>query len=156
MNIGFYILEVNQTDQIQQTIIQNINKLCELRPQDNIVVFNNIFNAVDFNQKYYLLSINHAKYFDGLLFVFDTESALLTKTFPSPRKQILHLNKTEWTGNYNLPYTIWHNIYMDNKFELLAGSQAVYDLTKICWKNPMRIINNYNAEEFNDVIYKLQ
>jgi hypothetical protein len=155
MNIGFYLLEINQNNKTHQTIIENINRLCELRPQDNIVVFNNIFNTVDINQKYYLLSINHAKYFDGLLFIFDTESALLTKTFPSPKKQVLHLDKAEWSYNPALPYTIWHNIYMDNKFELLAGSQEVYDLTQICWKTPLRILNNYSAKEFDDVIQQL-
>lgn len=156
MNIGFYLLEVNQNNSTQQAIIQNINRLCQLRPQDNIVVFNNIFNTVDMEQKYYLLSINHAKYFDGLLFIFDTESALLTKTFPSPRKQILYLDKPEWAANPALPYTIWYNIYMDNKFELLVGSQNMFDLTKICWKEPLAIINNYDAKELNNVIQQLQ
>jgi hypothetical protein len=156
MNIGFYLLEINQNNKAQQNIIQSINNLCALRPQDNIVLFNNIFNTIDINQKYYILSINQAKYFDGILFLFDTESALLTKTFPGPRKQILHLDKPEWSYNPALPYTIWHNIYMDNKFELLAGSKEIYDLTQICWKNPLKVINNYNAEEFNDVIQQLQ
>jgi hypothetical protein len=155
MNIGFYLLDVNQSDPLHSNIINGINQLCDMRPYDNIALFNNNFNMIDLNQKYYTLSINHAKYFNGLLFLFDTENALLTRTFPCPKKQILYMTKPDWSANYGMPFTLWNNIYMDNRFEFIAGSQEIADLLDICWKKPLETVNNFNYEEINNVIQKL-
>ena len=87
MNIGFYLLDVDTQNQEHQTILNSINQLCSNRPYDNIVLFNNKFNALDVDHKYYILHISEAKYFKGILFVFDIKSAMLTKTFPAPKKQ---------------------------------------------------------------------
>ena len=56
MNIGFYLLDIGQNS-YSSNILQNINKLCSIRPYDNIVLFNNNFATVDVDQKYYILSI---------------------------------------------------------------------------------------------------
>lgn len=155
MNIGFYILDIHQNDEFQRNILDNINKLCANRPYDNIVLFNNNFNTVDIDQKYYILSINHAKYFKGLLFLFDTESALLTRTFPGPSKQILYMSKPEWFENCHLPFTMWYNLYMDNRFELLPASKDMEYFIDTCWKKPLKTIEHFNHEELNNVIQQL-
>lgn len=155
MNIGFYILDIDQNNARHQTIINTINRLCALRPSDNIVLFNNNFNAVDTEQKYYILSINHAKYFNGLLLLFDTEQALLTKTFPGPEKQLLFMSQPDWGANYGIPFTLWYSIYMDKRFELLAESDDMAQLIETCWKPALSTIHNLEAQELNNVIQKL-
>ena len=52
MNIGFYLLDVDTQNQEHQTILNSINQLCSNRPYDNIVLFNNKFNALDVDHKY--------------------------------------------------------------------------------------------------------
>jgi hypothetical protein len=155
MNIGFYLPNINQQIEEHRYIVENINKLCELRPYDHIVIFNNYFQLMDSNKKYYILSANHAKYFRGILFLFDTQSAFLTQTFPGPDKQILYMQTPEWAERSNVPYMMWHNIYLNNKFETLAGNDDVAKLLDICWKPPLAKIDKFNYKEVNNVIQRI-
>jgi hypothetical protein len=117
-------------------------------------LFNNQFNTIDHNHKYYTLHIQQSKYFDGILFIFDTKSAMLTQTFPSPKKQILYMSDPEWS-KLSLPYAFWHNIYMQPQIELLTDKQSTYDLMSICWKEPLKLISEINSQELQNVISQL-
>lgn len=155
MDIGFYLLDVSANDTKQDSIINAINELCTARPYDNIILFNNQFARIDNNKKYYTLHIQQAKYFDGILFVFDVKSAMLTQGFPSPKKQILYMSGPDWSMNPSIPYTFWENIYMKNNIELITDNEETYALCNICWKKPLHLLNKINSEEFINVINKL-
>lgn len=155
MDIGFYLLDITADNDQQNKIIDSINGLCKKRPYDNIVLFNNQFARIDNNKKYYILHVQQAKYFNGVLFVFDTRSAMITQTFPAPKKQIMCINDPEWTRSTSLPYSFWHNIYMKSNVEIVANNQASYDICDICWKKPIHLMNEINYEEFDNVLSKL-
>lgn len=155
MNIGFYIPNIHQQIEEHRYIIENINKLCEIRPYDNIVIFNNYFQLIDQNKKYYVLSANHAKYFTGLLFMFDIQSAFLTQTFPGPDKQIIYMQTPEWANKPNMPYTLWYNIFMSNKFDTISGNNDISNLISICWKPSLAQIEKFNYKEIDNVIQRL-
>ena len=155
MDIGFYVLDIEPNNTFQNQILSSINDLCKLRPYDNIVLFNNQFNKLDNNHKYYILHIQQAKYFDGILFVFDTKSAMLTQTFPCPKKQILYITEPEWSKNPSLPYGFWYNIYMKEQNSLIANSQEMYDLLDICWKKPVSLMSSINSKDLDNVISQL-
>jgi hypothetical protein len=155
MDIGFYLLDVTSNNSKQDVIINSINQLCNSKPYYNIVLFNNQFAKIDINKKYYTLHVQQAKYFDGILFVFDTKSAMLTQTFPSPKKQILFLSEPEWSFNPALPYRFWENIYMKDNIDIITDNQKTYDLCEICWKKPIHLLKEINSEELENVITKL-
>lgn len=155
MDIGFYLPNINSSN-LHEVILNTINNLCKFKPNDNIVIFNNYFHYLHDNKKYYVLSANHAKYFKGVLFVFNTQDALLTQTFPSPQKQILYLTKPEWSEDPRMPYTLWYNIYMSDTFELLAANDDLYDMIDICWKTPMKKIQNFDYKDIDDVVRSIQ
>lgn len=155
MNIGFYLLDVTANNTHHQAILSSINELCVLRPYDNIVLFNNKFDAVDIDHKYYTLHISEAKYFKGIIFVFDIKSAMLTKTFPAPQKQLLYLNEAEWASKKQIPYAFWNSIYNNADFELIAANEDLYELSSVCWKEPIDTIEKLNGELINNVIQKL-
>ena len=155
MNIGFYLLDITNQNPKHQSILASINNLCQNRPYDNIVLFNNQFNSVDVNHKYYTLHISEAKYFKGILFVFDIKSALLTKTFPAPKKQILIVDQVEWQIKNNMPYKFWHDVYMNDSFELVTENKDMFEICKLCWKEPIGNVLNFQAEDINNVIQKL-
>ena len=155
MNIGFYAIDIQSDNPDDHKKIECLNKLCELRPYDNIVLFNCNFNYIDPYPKYYTVHISEAKYFQGILFLFDIKSALLTLTFPAPKKQILFANDEEWHQDNRFPYSFWHNIYMNENIDLISTTKKADDLCKICWKNPLSYIENYDHEAINDVIQKL-
>ena len=155
MDIGFYLLDVEPDNAIQNKIITAINDLCGMCPYDNIVLFNNQFNKIDVGHKYYMLHIQQAKYFDGILFVFDIKSAMLTQTFPSPKKQILYISNPEWHNNGSIPHGFWNNIYLKNNFEIITDNQQTYDLCEICWKKPLSLIQDINSQELQNVISQI-
>jgi hypothetical protein len=143
-------------NQKQTMILNSINALCTARPYDNIVLFNNRFNTIDVGHKYYTLHISEAKFFKGVLFVFDIKSALLTKTFPAPKKQILHISENIWSEKKDIPYKFWESIYMNDRFELIADNQDMFELCDICWKTPLATIQNFQPKDIENVIQKLQ
>lgn len=155
MDIGFYILDIETNNEHTNKIIAAINSLCKRLPYANIVLFNNQYNTIYKDDKFYVLHIQQAKYFNGILFVFDTKSALLTQTFPSPSKQILYMREPEWSKDTSLPYSIWNNIYLKNNFEVITDNKQTYDLFEICWKKPLNLISEINAEELENVISKI-
>lgn len=155
MNIGFFLLNITSQNEKQVGILESINKLCSIRPYDNIVLFNNKYANVDLDHKYYMLHINQAKYFDGILFIFDIKSAILTRTFPCPKKQILVLDENVWNTRRNTPYVFWKNIFMNPDLELIVTDEKLYNECDICWKKPISIINQNSIEDLHNVIQKL-
>lgn len=154
MNIGFYLLNITNQNPKHQNILASLNALCQHRPYDNIVLFNNQFNSVDLNHRYYTLHISEAKYFKGILFIFDVQSALLTRTFPAPSKQILYLDQADWQ-NKNMPYKFWYDVYMHPSFELVTTNKDMYELCKLCWKEPIGNIFNFQISDIENVLQKL-
>ena len=155
MNIGFYLLDVEQNNSLHKTIINTINELYDIRPNDNIVLFNNKFAMVDPNQKYYILHINEAKYFKGILFVFDIKSAMLTKSFAAPSKQILLVDKAEWLQKKDIPYVFWEHIYNHENFELLTHNDYISTICENCWRKPLSNLKDLNGDQINAVLQKL-
>jgi hypothetical protein len=155
MDIGFYLLDVEANNPRTSKIIKTIDAMCERLPYANIVLFNNQYNEIYKDNKFYILHIQQAKYFTGLLFVFDTKSALVTQTFPAPKKQILYMNEPEWSKDTSLPYSLWNNMYVKNNFEIITDKKETYDLFEICWKKPLGLISEINAEELHNVISKI-
>lgn len=155
MDIGFYLLDIKANNNFQNEVIENINQFCIHNPYDNVVLFNNQFDRTDVDHKYYILHIQQAKYFDGILFVFDTRSAMITQTFPSPKKKIIYINEPEWNLNPNIPYDFWKDIYMQNNTEIITNNKSTYDICDICWKTPKHLMQNMSYKEFENVISKL-
>jgi hypothetical protein len=158
MNIGFYLLDIDQENQNCLGLLAMINDLCLLRPKDNIVVFSNTPNAIIQGNRYYMLHVSQAKFFKGNLYLFDHKSRLLTQTFKTPAKQVMYIAEIPWgreSTTQNL-YTQWQNQYGSSNLEFIAHSQEVYDLLDICWKKPVKLLPQLSAEEFNNVIEEIQ
>jgi hypothetical protein len=152
MDIGFYISDIQQNN--KDNILNAINDYIKTHPYDNVVVFNNTFNKISDNL-FYTLHLSHAKYFDGILFVFDVRDAVVTKDFPRPKKQILFVNEPYWQKNKSVRYKLWESVFMNSDTILIANNQQNYDLCKICWKEPLRTISNISKEIISDVIQKI-
>lgn len=157
MNIGFYLLDINQENPVASQCLQEINELCRMRPMDNIVVFSSAPDAIINNNKYYMLHLSHAKFFKGLLFLFDTKSRLLTQTFKTPSKQILYIDEIPWgkkdqSDNYNQ----WKRLFDTTEVEFIAKDEATSNILDICWKKPLSVMPAIKAKEINNVIDQVQ
>jgi hypothetical protein len=157
MNVGFYILDIKQDNPNAIALLNVINDVCKLRPQDNIVVFSNTPDAIISGNKYYMLHVSQAKFFKGVLFLFDHKSRLLTQTFLTPKKQVMFMMDTPW-GKENTTqelYSNWKTQYGSDNLEFVATNQEVYDLLDICYKEPVSLMSEVSPEEINNVIEKV-
>jgi len=158
MNIGFYLLDIDQQNQNSVALLSVVNDICRLRPRDNIVVFSNAPDAIINGNRYYMLHVSQAKFFKGNLFLFDHKARLLTQTFETPAKQIMYISEIPWGREKSTQalYQNWKNQYGKSNLEFIAQSQETSDLLEICWKKPVKIMPQISAEEFNNVIEKVQ
>lgn len=153
MNIGFYLLDIDQQNTEVSGYLESINELCVMRPQDNIVVFSNQPNAIILGNKYYMLHISHAKFFKGSLFIFDSKSRLLTQTFKTPSKQIMYVRDIPWgKAGQTDHYAQWKRLYEATDVEFIADSETTAEILNICWKKPIKVMPTVTAKEINDVI----
>jgi hypothetical protein len=153
MDIGFYIPNISNSQDIEN-ILSGINEYIIDHPNDNVVVFTNSMNRM-FNDKFYVLHLSHAKYFDGVLFVFDMKDCSITQTFPKPSKQIFYLKSLEWEKNRTMLYSFWKRIMLNKNIELVVDSAEKYDICEICWKAPIATVANLNKESIEDVLQKI-
>ena len=155
MNIGFYILDIDQQNQQSASYLEAINELCTLRPMDNIVVFSNVPNAIITNNKYYMLHISHAKFFKGVIFMFDTKSRLLTQTFKTPSKQVMYMDTIPWgKENQRDNYRQWKGLFDSTDVDFIAKDEKTSEILDICWKKPLSVMPTVTAKDINDVIEK--
>lgn len=154
MDIGFYLINADHSDKCN-LIIDTINKMVDNHPYDNIILFNNQYNRIDNNKKFPIIHINQAKYFGGFLVLFDIKSAIISKTFPSPQKQLLYLDETSWSNDSKMPVLFWHNIFLNTNISILASNQEIKDLLTICWEPPLAIMSTINEKELYESIAKL-
>ena len=100
-NIGFFLTNIQQES--HKNILEAIDNYAKSHPYDNVIVFNNTFETFNTNNSYYVVHLSHAKYFDGILFVFNSTDASVTSNFPGPKKQIFITDQIYWhTKTYSL------------------------------------------------------
>jgi hypothetical protein len=148
-DIGFYITDVDENS--HNNILDTINDFIENNPYKNVVVFNNVFNKINTNNKYYLLHLNEAKYFNGILFIFNPTDASLCSTFPGPSHKIFYTSEIYWQNNPYIPYVSWKNIFLKD-ITTIVSSQEHYNIYSMCWKQPLLIDEKFTKETINNVI----
>lgn len=154
MDIGFYLINVDHSEK-NDSIINTINEIVNNHPYDNVVLFNSQYDRIDSDKKFPIIHLNQAKYFRGYLVLFDIKSAIITKTFPSPQKQLLYVDDLAWSRDRTIPALFWNSVYANNDIQLLAKNQEIYDIVDLCWSTPMGIMENINSKELYNVISQL-
>lgn len=154
MDIGFYLINADHSEKCN-AIIDTLNRMVENHPYDNIILFNNQYNRIDNEKKFPILHINQAKYFRGCLILFDIKSVVVTKSFPSPAKQLLYLDDIPWSKDGNTPVLFWHDIFLNPDISIIADSETTKDLLTLCWRAPTSVMPKINEKELYDSIIKI-
>jgi len=148
-NIGFYITDI-KTDN-HNNLLDQINMYISENPYDNVVVFNNVFEKLNVNNKFYLLHINEAKYFNGILFIFNPTDASICLTFPGPIKKVFYTSDIYWNTSPYIPYVSWKNIFLSD-IEIVCSSDEHYNIYDTCWKRPILIDSDFTKETITNVL----
>lgn len=153
MDIGFYLINADHSTKCDM-IIDTINSMISNHPYDNIILFNSQYNRID-NKKFPIIHINQAKYFSGHLILFDTKSAMITKTFPAPKKQLLYIDEISWSNDGSVPALFWHSIFLNPNIALIANNDTTKDLLSLCWDPPLSVMSKINEKDLYESILKL-
>lgn len=151
MDIGFYITNIEGSNKDQ--LLECVNNYVENNPYDNVVVFNDVFNAIT-NNKFYTLHISHAKYFKGTLFIFDIKDATIVNTFPAPKRKIFFATQAYWQNNKMVQYAAWNQIFNNSDMDIVVNNESMFDVYKMCWKEPIHIVPKISYEEIKHVLQK--
>lgn len=152
MDIGFYVTNIRGSN--KDLIINTINDYIIAHPYDNVVVFNDNYDAIT-NNNFYTLHISHAKYFKGLLLVFDINDIFLVRSFPSPSKKIFFATEPYWQNHKTTPYKMWSEVFDNSDIDIVVNNASLFDIYKICWKEPLCLMNNMNSQEIENVLQKI-
>jgi len=148
-NLGFILLNI-ENNEIYIKLLQHIAQLIKNNPYANIVVFTNNSNIIS-SYNVPLLHLNHAKFFNGNLWLFDIVSVILTQKFTNFDKRIFYVNDMPWIKNRNNSYNEWSKIYHSN-IDFVCSNQYLYDIYNICWKKPLGIMESFDHEKIQSIV----
>jgi hypothetical protein len=149
-DIGFVSLKLTNTS-FYENLLQTARQFIDNKPYDQIVVFNSFCDKID-THSVPILHLNHAKFFNGNLILFDLASVLLTQSFTNIKKRFLYTKDTPWATSPTTKYTEWLKLYGSSNLDIIVPNHQLYDIYSICWKQPVGISENFHYEEIKNFI----
>jgi hypothetical protein len=148
-NIGFILIHIDNNAYYDH-IFKQIKKLIDSSPYSNICIFtSNCDKTETYNIP--ILHLAHAKFFNGVLWLFDIPGVLLSKNFCNTQNKILYANDMPWTKEKNNSFLEWKNIY-SNELDFVVTDQYLYDIYNICWKKPLSTMEEFNYEKIQLIL----
>jgi hypothetical protein len=148
-SLGFLLFNIDNSDSFD-IILKNISELIKINYSSNIVIFSNNCDKIN-TYNIPILHVNHAKFFDGNLWLFDVLGIVFAKNFTNLNKKILYTNETPWIKNRNNSYNEWKQLY-SNDLDFVVANQYIYDIYSLCWKKPIEIMEKFDHEKIQDII----
>lgn len=147
-NIGFLIpnLEHNPFQDKIMDLAININKRNTL---NETLIFSSSCTRSDIGQIPVMHIIN-AKFFDGILFVFDLPSILISQSFYNLQKKYFYTFQTVWSPDSK--YNIVSSLIKDDSLEIITSDDHLYNIYDMCWKKPLSTVEITNYEKLLSII----
>jgi hypothetical protein len=138
-----------QNNETHSHILKQISLLINNNPYTDIVIFSNNSDAIS-THNVPIFHLNHAKFFNGNLWLFDIVSIILAQKFTNVNKKIFWANDIPWIKNRNNSYYEWHKLY--SNIEFICANKYLYDIYKICWKQPLDIMETFDYEKIQHIL----
>jgi hypothetical protein len=148
-SLGFILLNI-QNNELYDQLLQQIANLIKNNPYYNIVIFTNNSDIIA-THNVPILHLNHAKFFNGNLWLFDLVSVILTQKFTNFNKRIFYVNDMPWIKNRKNSYYEWNKIY-NSDIDFVCSNQYLYDIYNVCWKKPLDVMESFNHEKVQSII----
>lgn len=147
---GFVCLKLDNS-LISSKILKSIEDISINNPYSQICVFNSLNQRTD-NIKVPILHLNQSKFFYGNLFLFDIQSAIISKSFPNIHKRYYYATDIPWEKNTSGDYREWKEIFDQKNIEIVAQNQHIHDIYEICWKKPILIAEDFTYENLKKIL----
>lgn len=86
--------------------------------------------------------------FEGTLIATDIRTAEFAITLAAPQKKFFYITSMEWTKAPTLTYDSLKKIYLNDDMDLLVSNVEDYNLISNLFKEPNKIIEDWNFKEF--------
>ena len=143
-DLGILALNISNTKETLELI--NLAKTYySHHPYDQTCFFNS-FSEVINSENIPILHISQAKFFYGNLLTTDIESLILCHSFPNINKILFWSQNIPWQQDLK-NYKDWEKLFYNDKVQILAKNQEIYDIYDICYKKPQGIAERLNYEQ---------
>lgn len=89
-----------------------------------------------------VLPLIQAKFFEGNLLVFDTESIIISKNFTNIKNIYLYTNNVLWINSPQVNHFVLKNIYQNiDNLKIITSSQEISNIYKSVWDKECIFIN---------------
>lgn len=149
-DIGFVLIRLTNDD-IYNQILQTIKKFENNNLYGQTLIFNSINERID-TYNLPILHLSQSQFFDGVLFIFDLPGIIMSREFPNLTKRILYASNMPWHNHPQTRFEEWESLYAQDSLDIITSNQTLYDIYKICWKEPLGISENFNYEELSQLI----
>lgn len=117
----------------------------------NQVCFFNSFCEVVAPQNIPILHLSQAKFFYGNLLVLDSVSLELCGDFPNINKILFWAQNIPW-AQQSRNYKEWERLFYNDKIEIIANNEQIYDIFEICYKKPKCIAERLDYEKIKQCL----
>lgn len=125
--------------------IKILDSLNSLDKNKKIVIFNS-YNNIAYD-RYPILHINQCKFFKGSLFVYDVFGLILGVSCHHIEKIYYYSSALPWTVQTQYDYDFWHDLFDNDKVEIIAQNLQIYNYYSSIWKKPIAVQKEFNIEK---------
>ena len=147
---GFILLKLEDSP-VFDKVINNLEIIASKKPYNQICVFNSSNDRIR-PHTVPIFHLNQSKFFFGNLFVFDIQSAMISRSYPNIHKRYLYATNMPWEHNLAGDYKEWKNVFDVDNLEIIAQNQHIADIYEICWKKPILVAEDFTYEQIKNVL----
>lgn len=114
-------------------------------PYNQVCFFNSFCDRLS-HDNIPILHLSQAKFFYGNIIVTDIKDLELCLSFPNLYKILFFCSSIPWENEIR-NYKEWENLFYNDKVQILAKNQRIYDLFKLLYKEPVIIMEGLDYEE---------
>jgi len=151
-NIGFLTESIDRS-QKGTLISYELSSLINKRQDLNILLFFQLIRVPAQKISFGMMQNIQAWGFRGNFIAVDLPSALTILPLNCSGKNLYYPQDLDWLQYPNLA-KFYSNIYDNDKIDLIARSKSHYDAITKVWKKPVALIEDFNHEQFTEVIDK--
>jgi hypothetical protein len=148
-DFGFVV----NNNQEYQNIYDTIYTAIQYDHSNQYVCFAYNTNSITHRLNVPVLPISQCKFFNGKLWISDTESLIISKGFTNINKIYFYAKDIPWL-NTEANYLYLNHLYGPTQnLSIIAKNQYIYNVYSNCWNNkPIGIMENITYENFKKTI----
>lgn len=147
---GFVFIKLDDNP-LSNKLLKSIETMICKEPERQICIFNSSNQKIS-SHTVPILHLNQSKFFYGNLFLFDIQSAIITKNYPNIYTRYFYATNIPWEKNLLANHREWRDVFDSPNLEVIAQNQHIADIYEVCWKKPILIAEDFTYEHIKPIL----